>query len=468
MDTEQKKDIPSLAMVLVIDRSGSMSGLPLEMAKNAAKATVDVLSASDLISVIAFDSQPTRYVKMQPAKNRARIEGSIARIQSGGGTEIFSALDAAYQDMTVTQARKKHVILLTDGRAPTNGIQELVQAMVAESITVTTVGLGDDLDDQLLRMIADVGGGRYHKVSDPNALPRIFTRETEMVARQSAVEEWFPVSQVSPADFLKGLDINSAPLLHGYVATKMKPAPAQLILQSDKSEPILARWRVGLGWTLAWTSDVKNQWAVEWLRWSGYGQYWGQMIHEHMRKKHRRELDMRTTVSGGEVHAIVDAFGIDDRFENGLESTLTIIGPEPGGDKKTVPMRQTAPGHYESTVMLDKYGSFLLRAEHSRIGEKSEPTHVAVSYGHVSNPYPREYASFETDTTLLSSAATITSGKVDPASALLFDPSGENITYHQDLWPKAIFASIAFFVLDLFLRRVRLFDRKFLPKKQSS
>jgi hypothetical protein len=78
--------------------------------------------------------------------------------------------------------------------------------MIAESITVTTVGLGDEADDQLLRMIADVGGGRYHKVTDPNALRRIFTRETEMVARQAAVEEWFPVTQVSPADFLRGLE----------------------------------------------------------------------------------------------------------------------------------------------------------------------------------------------------------------------------------------------------------------------
>ena len=87
--------MPSVAMALVIDRSGSMTGLPLEMAKAAAKATVDTLSSDDLIEVIAFDSAPTRYVKMQPARNRSRIENDIARIQPGGGTEIFPALDAA-------------------------------------------------------------------------------------------------------------------------------------------------------------------------------------------------------------------------------------------------------------------------------------------------------------------------------------------------------------------------------------
>ena len=130
MDAEKRRDEPQVAMVLVIDRSGSMSGLPIEMAKAAAKATADTLASDDLIEVIAFDSSPTRVVRMTPAKHRARIQSDIARIQAGGGTEIFSALDAAYQTLTVTRARRKHVILLTDGQAPHNGIRDLVQAMV--------------------------------------------------------------------------------------------------------------------------------------------------------------------------------------------------------------------------------------------------------------------------------------------------------------------------------------------------
>jgi hypothetical protein len=287
-----------------------------------------------------------------------------------------------------------------------------------------------------------------------------------MVARQAAVEEWFPVTQVAPADFLRGLDINSSPLLHGYVATRMKPTPAQLILQSDKAEPILARWRIGTGWTLAWTSDVKNLWAVEWLRWQGYGQFWGQLVREHMRTKHRRELDMQASVVDGQVHAVVDAFGVDDKFENGLDSTLTITGPEPEGEKRTVPMTQTAPGRYEAWAELSKYGSYMLRADHARTNDKGAPVNVAVSYGHISNPYPREYASFEPDLATLERAAAATGGGVDPAPAVVFDPGDEKIEYHEDLWGRLVLAAVAVFLLDLFLRRVRLFDRKFLPKRR--
>ncbi|UQA55092.1 VWA domain-containing protein [Polyangium aurulentum] len=466
MDNERKKEMPSVAMALVIDRSGSMTGLPLEMAKAAAKATAQTLGSDDLLEVIAFDSAPTRYVKMQPARNRSRIANEIARIQPGGGTEIFPALDAAYQDMTVTQARKKHVVLLTDGKASTSGIRDLVSAMIAESITVTTVGLGGDVDEQLLKMIADVGGGRYHSVPDPNNLPRIFTKETEMIARAAAVEEWFPVTQVGDAAFLRGVDVRTAPNLHGYVSTKMKPTPAQELLQSETEEPILARWRVGLGWTLAWTSDVKSRWSVEWLRWPGFEKFWGQLVHEHMRQKHRRELDMKAEVVNGRLRASVDAFGADERFENNLISRLNIIGPEPGGQTRSVDFRQTAPGRYEVDHPLEKYGSFLLRAEHTREAEGGAMRQVAVSFGHVSNPYPKEYASFEPDVATLEKAAAATGAGVDPANiAAIFDPAGEKVTFHEELWSRFVYAAIAVFLLDLFVRRVRLFDRKFLPKR---
>jgi Mg-chelatase subunit ChlD len=464
MDAERRKDVPSVAMTLVIDRSGSMTGLPLEMAKAACRATVDTLEGDDLIEVVAFDSTPVRYVKMQPARYRSRIESDIARVQPGGGTEIFAALDMAYQDMTVVQARRKHVILLTDGRADSQGLRDLVQAMVAESITVTTVGLGDGADGDLLRTIADAGGGRYHAVPDPNSLPRIFTRETELISRQAAVEEWFPVTQTSPADFLNGIAMQTAPFLHGYVATEMKEPPAQEILASDKGEPILARQHVGLGWTLAWTSDVKNGWAADWLRWSGFSKFWGQLVREHMRKKHHRELDMRTEVSDGKVRATVDAFTADERFDNGMTSRLTVTGPEPKGTRREVPFRQVAPGRYEADFALPDYGAFLLEAEHFKAGDDGQLRPAGTSYAEVSNPYPREYASLEPDVERLSRVALSTGGVVDPKPAVVFDPKGEKIVYREPLWSRVLMGSIVLFLLDLLVRRVRLFDRKFVAK----
>jgi uncharacterized membrane protein len=474
MDSEKRRDEPGVAMELIIDRSGSMSGQPLEMAKAAAKATADTLSGDDLIEVIAFDSAPTKVVKMSAAKYRARIQNDIARIQAGGGTEIFSALDAGYQSLTVTRARRKHIILLTDGQAPDRGIRDLVQAAVAEGITVTSVGLGGGVDENLLRMIADVGGGRFYKVLDPTQLPRVFTRETEMISRSAAVEEYFQPRVVGPADFLRGIDMVSCPYLHGYVATKMKPPPAQEILESEVGEPILARWHVGLGWSLAWTSDVKNLWAVEWLKWPLYGQFWGQMVREHMRQKRRQQFDMRAEIdpATGHVKAYIDAIGQDDKFQNGLDAKLTVTGPQPNGRARTVAMRQTAPGRYEADFPLDKYGSFLLHAAL----EKSESdgsghmrsVQVAESFGHVSNPYPREYLALSPDKSTLARAAEITGGKMDPDTKTIFDPAGETITYHEDLWSRFVAAAIGVYLLDLLVRRLRIFDRKKTAKPTAS
>lgn len=457
MDAEKKKDQPSIALCLVIDRSGSMSGQKIEMAKEAAKATAEILSPDDYIEVIAFDSQPMRLVRMQSARNRMRILSDISRLAPNGGTDIFPAIQMANEDLALVAAKRKHMILLSDGEAPINGIKELVQEMVSEGMTASAVALGEDADKNLMKMVAETGGGRFYFVKDPNSLPRIFTKETELVSKSSAIDEYFQPTLVSNADFLRGIDVEGSPYLHGYVATQLKPPPAQLVLTpGDHEEPLLARWRVGLGWTLAWTSDVKNLWAAEWLRWTQYPQFWGQLIREHMRQKKRQQLDMKVELIDGVVKASIDAIGGDDRFQNGYEGKVTIIGPAPKVDKTVVNLQQVAPGRYEARHVLDQFGSFVLTGDLTSSGAT-----VAESFGHVSNPYPREYAAFEPDLPLMSRLATATGGAMDPALAAIVDPAGEKISYHEDLWMKFVKIAILIFVIDLAVRRIRLFDRKF-------
>lgn len=462
MDSERRRDQPSLALALVIDKSGSMSGQKMELAKDAAIATAEMLGAEDYIEVVGFDSQPQRIVRMQSARNRIRILRDIGRLTARGGTAIFPALDTAYQDLVVTRARIKHVILLTDGQTQEQGITELVQAMRAEGITVSTVGLGGDVNRALLQEAASLGGGRSYFTQDPHHIPRIFMRETSTVARSNVVEEYFQPRLSMPADFLRGVDVQRAPYLHGYVATRAKPTPAQVILTSDLSEPILARWRVGLGWSLAWTSDVKNRWAVEWLRWPGFSRFWAHLVRDHMRQRRRQTLDMTAEVRDDEVRVIVDAIGADDQFLNGLDSTLHVEGPMGArhGESERIeldyPLRQTAPGRYEARFPLELYGSFVLTAEHRRDGAT-----VAESTAQLVNPYPREYMTLEPDIELLTRAAELTGGMTRPSVEQLLDPGDESIRHHEELWPKLLFLALILFVLDLALRRVRLFDRKF-------
>ena len=256
--------------------------------------------------------------------------------------------------------------------------------MVASSITVTTVGLGEGVNQELLRSIADTGAGASTTCPIPTAAENLHARDRDDLAT-SRHRRVVPGRASRLGRFLEGHRHRLAPLLHGYVATQLKPPPAQLILQSDRGDPILARWRTGLGWSLAWTSDVKNHWSVEWLRWPGYGKFWSQLVREHMRVKRRHELEMKTEVIGSRVRATVDAFTADERFDNGLDSKLFVSAAGKPSERREYPLRQIAPGRYQADFDLNGFGSFLLRAQHAKRDADGGLKPFATSSGHVSN-----------------------------------------------------------------------------------
>ncbi|MBL9019236.1 MAG: VWA domain-containing protein [Myxococcales bacterium] len=168
----------SLAVVLVIDRSGSMSGPKLEAAKEAARTVAETLAPDDLLGVIAFDSESQVHVDAQRAANRAKIAAAISRIQAGGGTNIYPGLLDAFRVLQGLDSTRKMVVLLSDGGAPWDGIAALVQDMRSARITVSAVGL-QGADRNLLSMIAEAGAGRLYMVEDIGSLPRIFMKETQ-------------------------------------------------------------------------------------------------------------------------------------------------------------------------------------------------------------------------------------------------------------------------------------------------
>lgn len=448
-EPEKKRDTPQLALMLVIDKSGSMNGDRIELAKDAAKATVEILQRYDKVGVTAFDDGVQTLVRMQSASNRVRILSDISRLRASGGTNIPSALLHAYEQLAITPAKLKHVILLTDGHSDAGTIfTEVLPAMRIEGITVTTVAVGGQSDTTLLRRIAEGGGGRYYYTNDPYNVPRIFTKETSTVSRSSMVEEPFRPTVAKRAQVLEGIPWSSAPFLLGYVSTKAKPE-AELLLVSDHGEPILARWRLGLGKAVAFTSDLKNRWAVEWVRWPGYAKFWAQLIRDTMRSGDADSLAMTTEVEQQKARIVVDAIGDDDRFINNLESTVAVTAPD--GSTRQVTLQQSAAGRYEAELPLDQYGSYGLKATHDRGGDT-----IAVSLGSISYPYPREYLFVEPNRDILRQAARVGNGGTNPSVEKLFDPMGEEVKYRRELWPWFVIAAMLLVVLDLALRRIRL------------
>jgi len=464
LDVQRRQDIPGVALMLAIDRSGSMSGDQLELAKQAAIATLSVLQPSDLLGVIAFDSRPNVVVRPQRAANRYRITEIVSRIRAGGGTNIFAALDQAYIELAAVDARIKHVILLTDGHSNRAGILELVARSHDDKITTTAVGLGVGADQELLRRVAEEGRGRYYFSANPRNVPQLFVKETSEVSRRALVEDRFQ-PRVDPRfrnlQMFSGIDMARAPSLIGYVSTRAKPR-AEVIMTSHLGEPILARWRLGLGWVVVWTSDVKNRWSHFWLSWPGYAKFWRQLVRDTMRVEREDPAYVMTAdVAHGELTLGVDAVDDADRFIDGVESEVTVTGP--GGEEHQVALTQVAAGRYEGTLTLPRYGPYVIRGQHAPRGDP-EATHR--SFATVAWPFPEEHLLGAPDLAEVARLASLTGGVADPTPAQLFDVGDALVERRLPLWPQPLYLALALLLADVALRRVRLYGKTRVPWSQ--
>ncbi len=462
LDTERRRDQPSLALVLVIDKSGSMSGEKIELAKEAARATSELLGAEDFLGVIGFDAAPDRVVRLASAANRVSISRGIGRLAAGGGTQIFPALDAAYADLLSVRARVKHVILLTDGQTQERGLALLIQNMQVDGITVSTIGLGDDVNRALIEELARLGRGRAYFTVDPSSVPRIFVKETHAVARSSAVEDYVGVQVAAPADFLRGIPMEAAPLLRGYVATRARPAPAQVILRSEFGEPVLARMRVGLGWSLAWTSDVKPRWSAPWFSWKPHSAFWAQLIREHMRTRREDTLNVEARLEGDRLRARVEVLDDNGRFVNGLKGSMRVAplggAQDAASAHPEIALSQLSPGRYEASLRLDGPGSYAVRAQlnapqgaTSLVGETT-----------LSHPFPSEYALTRSPEAAglaqqaLSDTAARTGGgrlPADDPGAVFRQGEDRRTIRWLERWSMFLWLALGLFVLDIAIRR---------------
>ena len=297
LDIPDRREEATLALALVIDRSGSMAGPKMELTKEAARATAEALPPADQIAVIVFDSAANPVVRLQRAANRQRILGDIARITASGGTNILSGLREAVDELLPAHARKKHIILLSDGQSPYDEIPDLIDAATAARITISAVGVGDGADQTLLKMMATRGGGRFYHTRDPASIPRIFSRETSELGDRSIVERPTAVRVSKRVAALAGVPLESAPALGGYVVTRPR-AQAELILSTGDGAPLFARWQLGLGQVAAWTSDLGARWSAAWSRWPPYEKLWSQVARATMRRRAATHFPIRSSRAG--------------------------------------------------------------------------------------------------------------------------------------------------------------------------
>ena len=453
MDVESTVQAPTIALMLCIDRSGSMAGTKMELAKEAARATAEAMAPEDRIGVIAFDSEARTAVRLQRAGNRYKIATDISRLTPSGGTHIYPALDQAYQALLAAQAKLKHVILLTDGQAPRAGIDALVRQMRRSGMTVSTVGVGSDVDRSLLETIADRGGGRSYFTDRPETLPRIFVRETHLIAGDSVIEKKVRARRVpgiGRIDLLRGVAIESAPALTGFLPTRKKPG-AEEILATSTQQPLLVRWRLGLGKVSVWTSDLKNRWAGAWLDWPGYAVLARQLVTDLLQEELGAQVPVQLVRERDRLHISVDAIDENDTYMQGLVAGAEVQGPT--GSRLLLPLTEVAVGRYEGALPLRELGPYDVLVTLRAAADKPV---LASGRATAVYPYPDEHRLADPRTSALAELVAGTGGKQGAKPSDWTDDKGQKHSTRKPLWPSLLVMALLLLLLDVALRRIRL------------
>ena len=444
-DFEKEQENPSLGLVLVIDRSGSMSGDKMEMAKDAAKAAVELLSARDYVGVVAFDHEAFWASEMTLATDKGGVQQRIAAIQAGGGTNIAPGMELGFSKLSATPAKLKHMILLTDGVSTPGPFFELTSQMVQEHITVSGVAVGGDADTKLVEQIAGWGNGRYYFTDNPQSIPQIFARET-MTASKSAIQEtpFLPVP-ARAADFLAGVNFDTAPFLLGYVTTKLKPT-AESWLVTERGEPLLATWRYGLGQAAAFTSDARNRWAVEWLKWDGYGKFWAQLARRLMRGRALRNFPAEIQRESDGFRLVVNAVDERGRFLADVSGEISVRDPQ--GRQKSIALARTAPGRFEGWWPAPDKGGYHAQIVSKHRGEVVDRQALSASVG-----YPEEFLLRPPDEAKLRVIAERTGGRFNPQPADILRDDRRTAPLERELWSWLIGLALLLFVADVAVKR---------------
>ena len=447
-DFEKEKEKPSLAMMLVIDKSGSMGGEKIEMAKEAARAAVELLGPSDKVGVLAFEGENFWVSEMHPCSDKGFVLDRIASLEAGGGTVMAPAMEEAHETLRSTVAKLKHMIILTDGISSPGDFEGIAQAMAADRITCSTVAMGGDADQSLLEEIARLGNGRSYVADDPAQVPQIFAKETVTASKSAINEQPFPPTVVRSTQVLAEIRLDEAPFLLGYVVTRAKPT-AEVVLATESGDPLLAWWRYGLGMTAAFTSDAKARWAAEWLNWPQFGQFWAQVVRHCLRKAETKGTVVQITRAGRTAAITLDAIEPSGRYLNRAATELTLVDPKLSTQK--IEMAQVAPGRYQAEFDTTQPGSyqlmFIQTRENQSIGRQTRGLAVG---------YPDELRLRPTDTELLKAVALASGGQFDVKPESVFAAPERSAPRAVSLWPYLATAAVLLFVLDVALRRIDL------------
>jgi uncharacterized membrane protein/Mg-chelatase subunit ChlD len=468
MDVKRKKHLASLAIVVVLDKSGSMGvevkpGMEkMQLADQGAVEVLKLLDQADYAMIGAVDTEvkwvdQAKVVPMTTVNKRRLTSSTLKVVSGGGGIYCETALSRAYDLVNApgVQAMAKHVIMFADtqdSEQQDNCVSMARENFLRRGVTTSVIGLGEkgDPHSPFQQEVAKAGHGRWDATSDAMALPKLFAKEAFLVSRQAFVEKqegFTPALYQSP--LLEGFTGTGVPKIYGYVGTTLKPRATLAMHGLEADDPLLAHWSIGLGKCVAYTSDAGGRWGREWTSWSGESKFWAQVVRWVSRTGGSNGVTATTAIEGNDGRVMVDAVDEAGRPVNNLQLKANVISPDQTVETKGVPLEQIGPGHYQGRFTPSQRGTYLVTVAD---GKTNDP--LATGGGVLS--YPAEYRDLKPNAPLLTAMAEATGGKQLTSLTGVFAQKPEPVRSFWPLWETLLVIITSALLLDVAWRRLNV------------
>lgn len=368
MELRQEHRKLSLAIVIALDRSGSMAmTVPdgrskMDLANLGSAQVLDLLGPMDELGVIAVDSAPHTIINLAPVRDKSTLKNKILSIDSmGGGIYVYEALSASAGMLAKATPSTRHIILFADAQDSVEPRQykTLLDKASKANITVSVIGLGSDTDvyAPLLKDIAKRGGGRAFFTQDPKKLPQLFAQDTFVVARSSFIDEQTPVRNTGALAAITGRSFTEPLDVGGYNLNYLKPdAQLALVTRDGYNAPLVASWQAGLGRVAVYTGEADGKFTGPIADWPQLGDLLASLTR-WVAARDRKLPDTLLARQRLDNGALLVELMIDpERVEESLsfEPTVNVLLGQPGSTPRqvTLPMRYTAPDTLAAQVPL--------------------------------------------------------------------------------------------------------------------